>query len=153
MKLSLPAIKSLRFISAYSDEKQIINEKETNAPRFLSNEQSAQRRFFYKNTEEIINKAVEEINEKIIAHNKLVEDKRAAIDGEDKEKDAMLKNDKELNESFNEIKEVEKRQDTEVYVVDVEPKTKKFLKSVFDGWKSWVVTDDAIREEIEISLK
>jgi len=152
LELSLIAIKTLRFLTKFEESKIVGNDgKEINAPRVLSGEDSAQRRFFWRITDSLVEEDAKLISEKVQTHNLLLEKKKEGMDEQEVEK--KLSNDKELVDSLKKLNEFAKENNEKKHEMEITENTFDFLSGVFRGWQSWAQEDDFIYEELNQIFK
>lgn len=169
MQLNFNQISLVRFLLSATGEKQMDREnQEVDVPLKLNNEESIQRRFFFKNTQEIVDKVNQEINLLTTAHNQEVEELRTKLKEKNPKKEGL--EDTEYNEQINvlvnsdtelrkKMLEVQNKVTTKLEKsneIKVESKTKKVIKKYFEKYGNDVgfsVADDKVIEELQTILE
>lgn len=169
MQLNFNQISLIRFVLSATGEKEMNPQnQEVDVPLKLNNEESTQRRFFFKNTQEIVDKTNQEINLLTTLHNEQVEELRIKLKEKNPKKEQLedTKYEEQINILINSDSELRKKMletQNEVNIkleeeneINVEDKTKKVIKKYFEKYGNdagFGVADDKIVEQLQEILK
>lgn len=161
MQLNINSINLIRYLLSYTGEKEADGKgNEVMSQRRLSIDESSQRRFFYKNTQNVVSEFDKKSRELAEVHNAKVKEKKDKLKKDKKNTDEMIDSlinkDSELLESLKNIQEeVKKMLDTK-YDIEVTDKTKEVIKKYFDLYgkeAGFMAGDDEQVAELEEILK
>jgi phenylalanyl-tRNA synthetase alpha subunit len=168
MKLTLLAINLLKHVLMYDGKKEVNNRgQEALSLRKLSNQESSQRRHFFKKVEEFVKKQSELFEDAKKIHNELVNRKRDKLKKDikqgketkefyDEKINKELNKDEELKISIENVKELNDKLNKDLFEFEITDETKTVINKYFEEYGNqvgYVQADDDVVLEISDQLK
>ncbi len=154
INLTMTAHYLLMHVLTYSGEKEIgADGKETNSYLRLNNEETSQRRHYYKKVMSVLNERQKQVKEMIDASIEVwkkinVKEEKEDVAAYDLRIDAFIKSNNNLQKTVSDIK-------TAPFEIDITDKTKEVIKKYFVKFgdvAGWTLGDSDVVEEIKTTF-
>jgi hypothetical protein len=144
MDLSLSSITLLKFVVSYDGKKEVnADGKEVDSPRRLNGEESAQRRFFFREVARVEEETKPALQAIVDGYNKFLEEKKTGYKADnpraedetdaawDKRILSLLEKDQDIKARFELVKVESSALNKKIFTLNLTQKTVDFLKKYF----------------------